>query len=129
MSDQGSVGQTILVVDDEELVRNLTARMLRSQGYQVHVAGSGPEALEISEKCNGSVHLLLTDLHMPEMNGLEVAQQLQSRWPQMRVLYMSGHSAADGLVRRVLDEGGPFLPKPFDQDALMEKIQAALDDK
>jgi signal transduction histidine kinase/CheY-like chemotaxis protein len=128
VSDRASVGQTILVVEDEELVRNLTARMLRSRGYQVHVAGSGQEALQISEQCNGGVHLLLADLHMPEMNGREVAQRLQSRWPQMRVLYMSGHSAAGGLVRRVLDGGAPFLPKPFDQDTLIEQVQAALDD-
>jgi CheY-like chemotaxis protein len=129
VSDQASAGQTILVVEDEELVRNLTARMLRSRGYQVHVAGGGPEALQVSEQCGGDVHLLLVDLHMPQMNGLEVAQQLQSRWPQMRVLYMSGHGSAVGLVRRVLDEGAPFLPKPFDLGMLIEKVQAALDDQ
>ena len=128
VSDRATVGQTILVVEDEELVRNLTARMLRSRGYQVHVAGSGPEALRISEQCNGRVHLLLADLHMPEMSGLEVARELQSRWPQMQVLYMSGYSATGGLVRRVLDEGALFLPKPFDQHTLLEKVQAALDD-
>ncbi len=128
VSDRASAGQTILVVEDEELVRNLAARMLRSRGYRVHVAGSGPEALRISQRCSGIMHLLLADLHMPEMNGLEVAQQLQSRWPQMRVLYMSGYGAAGGLVRRILDEGAPFLRKPFDQDTLIEKVQAALDD-
>jgi len=127
--DKASMAQTILVVEDEELVRNLTARILASRGYQVHVAGSGPEALQLGEQCSDEVHLLLVDLKMPQMNGLEVAQRLRSRWPGMRVLYMSGYSTDTDVVRQALDEGTPFLPKPFDLATLLEKIQAALDDE
>jgi CheY-like chemotaxis protein len=129
VSDKAGAGQTILVVEDEELVRNLTTRILRSRGYEVHVAGSGTEALQVSEQCSGDVHLLLADLKMPEMNGLEVAQRLRSRWPQMRVLYMSGYGTDVDLVRQALDEGTAFLPKPFDLNTLIEKVRAVLDDE
>lgn len=129
VSERAGAGQTILVVEDEELVRDLVARILRSQGYQIHLAGSGLEALQVSEQCSGDVDLLLADLKMPEMNGLEVATRLRSRWPQMRVLYMSGYGKDVALVRQALDEGTAFLPKPFDLDTLMEKIRAVLDDE
>jgi CheY-like chemotaxis protein len=95
----------------------------------VYLAGSGQEALQVSEQCSDGLHLLLADLKMPEMNGLEVAQRLRNRWPQMRVLYMSGYGTDVALVRQALDEGTEFLPKPFDLDTLTEKVQAALDDE
>ena len=113
--------ETILVVEDDTAVRGLALQILRTHGYQVLAAGSGAEALRISREHDSPIHMLLTDVVMPHMSGKELAEQLQSQRPDMRVLYMSGHS------HQVMEEGGVLLPKPFTAETLTQKIRVVLD--
>jgi DNA-binding NarL/FixJ family response regulator len=90
-------------------------------------ASRGDEALSVSESHRGPIELLVTDLVMPAMTGRDLAEQLLLRHPETRVLYMSGYTD-DAIVRRgVLEEGAPFLQKPFTPDALARKVREVLD--
>ncbi len=119
--------ETILLAEDEADVRNLAVRILSGQGYQVLAAANGLEALEIGYKHRGTIHLLLTDVVMPQMNGHELAEQLRSRWPEVRVLYISGYSDDVIAFHGVLQEGATILSKPFTPEALAQKVRAVLD--
>ena len=88
----------ILVVEDEPAVRDLAVQVLTECGYEVLAASDGPEALEIGHQHEGTIDLLLTDVVMPHMNGKELAAQLRSQWPGIRVLYMSGYT--DQVIAR-----------------------------
>ena len=119
-------GFTVLVVDDEEAVRHLASRMLTWMGYQVLEARHGREALATVEEHNGPIHLVLTDIKMPGMNGRELGRQIEERWPNIPILYMSGFASEvfrDGL----LEPGAPFLAKPFTQDDLSTRVRAMLE--
>lgn len=119
-------GFTVLVVDDEEAVRHLASRMLTWMGYQVLEARHGREALATVEEHNGPIHLVLTDIKMPGMNGRELGRQIEERWPSIPILYMSGFASEvfrDGL----LEAGAPFLAKPFTQDDLSTRVRAMLE--
>jgi two-component system cell cycle sensor histidine kinase/response regulator CckA len=95
--------------------------------YRVLAAGDGAEALQVSREYDGPIHLLLTDLVMPDMNGRELAEQLRLQRPEMRVLYMSAY-ADRPLVKEITgDEGATFLAKPFTVESLVEKVRAVLD--
>jgi DNA-binding response OmpR family regulator len=122
----GQGTETILLVEDDEAVQRLAARVLEAHGYRVLAAESGPEAIRTSEGHDGPIHLLLTDVIMPDMDGKELATQLHDQRPETRVLYMSGHD--DDLIAHhgVLEEGIAFLSKPFDVEALTLKVQAVL---
>jgi two-component system cell cycle sensor histidine kinase/response regulator CckA len=113
--------ETILVVEDDAAVREVAMQILQAHGYQVLAAGTGAEALRVSRQHDSPIHLLLTDMVMPQMNGVELAERLQSRQPGMRVLYMSGHG------HRVVEEGMVLLSKPFTVEALIRKVRAVLD--
>jgi len=119
--------ETILVVEDEPTVRDLAVTILGSHGYQVLAASDGIQALEIGEVQDGPIHLLLTDVVMPEMSGRELAEHLRARWSEMRVLYMSGYSSEVVADYGVLNEGVFVLPKPFTLDSLTRTVRAALD--
>jgi PAS domain S-box-containing protein len=120
--------ETVLLVEDEAEVRELTARTLRMQGYHVLAVCNGAEALQTGRKYDGPIHLLLTDVVMPEMDGAELVKQLQPERLEMRVLYMSGY-ADRPLVKQVTsDPDIAFLPKPFTVEALTQKVRAVLDD-
>ena len=119
-------GYTVLVVDDEEAVRQLACRMLTWTGYQVLEARHGREALATLEEHNGPVHLVLTDIKMPGMNGRELGRQIEARWPGKPVLYMSGF-ASEIFRSGLLEPSAPFLAKPFTQDELSAKVRALLD--
>jgi PAS domain S-box-containing protein len=119
-------GETILIVEDDPIIRELSARQLKAFGYEVQLAGSGAEALELLEEVEQHVHLALVDLVLPSMNGLELAQELQSRQPDVRILYMSGYDQELPLVRRALEGQAAFLHKPFDLQTLTAKVQEAL---
>ncbi len=121
-------GYTVLVVDDEEAVRRLACRMLTWTGYQALEARHGREALATIEEHNGPVHLVLTDIKMPGMNGRELGRQVEERWPGKPVLYMSGF-AAEVFRSGLLELDAPFLAKPFTQDDLAAKVRALLDVK
>ncbi|MFL6259589.1 MAG: ATP-binding protein [Thermoanaerobaculia bacterium] len=124
LSDRGS--ETILLVEDEEEVRAVLHQILVNRGYRVLQAGSGEEALVISRLHRGAVHLLLTDVTMPEMKGTELAQRLRSERPQTRVVFMSGYND------ELLSDGGPDSPlclqKPFSPKTLGETVRTVLDE-
>jgi CheY-like chemotaxis protein len=120
-------GETVLVVDDEAAVRSAVREILQATGYLVLEAGSGEEALRIYAGQEGPIHLLLTDVMMPEMSGPDLAQRLARMRPEMRVLYMSGYSD-DALIRRgVVAPGTAFLQKLFTPDTLAHKVLEVLD--
>jgi CheY-like chemotaxis protein len=120
--------ETILVVEDEIVVRELAVQILKSQGYQVLEAGHGLEALQVVQELDGPLHLLLTDVVMPEMNGKDLAERLQAQRPDVRVIFMSGYSENVIAEHGILDEGIAFLPKPFSLEVLTQKIRAVLDE-
>jgi len=119
--------ETILVVEDEESLRLLTVRNLRRLGYHVLAAESGAAALRILEERGRPVDLILTDVVMPEMSGHALVKELRSRWPQSRVLYMSGYSS-ELMENHVLEqhEAG-LIQKPFTAKQLAETVREALD--
>ena len=121
--------ETVLLVEDEEAVRDLTTRVLSSRGYEVLVAQDGAEALELANRHEGIIHLLITDVVMPGMSGREVARVLAQSRPDTRVLYVSGYTD-DAVVRHgILEERTPFLQKPYGLDVLARKVREVLDRK
>ena len=119
--------ETILLVEDEESIRSLVHGILRGCGYTVLNAGRPQEALEISEQFDGPIHLLFTDVVMPQMNGREVAEKISASRPNTKVLYMSGYTDQAIAHHGVLNPGVPFLQKPFTPDALTQKVREVLD--
>jgi two-component system cell cycle sensor histidine kinase/response regulator CckA len=119
-------GYTVLVVDDEEAVRRLASRMLTWTGYQVLEARHGREALATIEEHPGPIHLVLTDIKMPGMNGRELGRHIEARWPGKPILYMSGF-ASEVFRGGLLETTAPFLAKPFTQDDLAAKVRALLE--
>lgn len=119
--------ETILVVEDYAGVRDLAAQILTTYGYQVLAAKNGPEALRISLRHNHPIHLLLTDMVMPGMNGKELAEQIQAQRPGIRILYMSGYDNRLAKDPTALGAGVAFLPKPLTVETLTEKVRAVLD--
>jgi PAS domain S-box-containing protein len=123
----GEGTETILLVEDEAQLRKLTCEILLKQGYSVLAAGGGAEALRHWEQHRDLIHLLLTDVVMPQMSGRELAEQLQASRPDLKVLYMSGYTN-DVIARHgVLDSAIAFLQKPFTPDSLGRKVRAVLD--
>src|SRR6266516_3968683 len=119
--------ETILVVEDEEAVRSLSRRALEASGYTVLAAADGPDAVRLLERYGGPIHLVLTDVIMPGMNGRELVQRLVQRRPGLRVLYMSGYPG-DAIVHRgALEPGMAFLQKPFMPEDLARKVREVLD--
>ncbi len=119
--------ETVLLVEDEEVLRVLIKRVLESIGYTVLAAGDGLEAIRISEQYPGRVHLLLTDVVMPEMDGFALSERLLAKWPGMCVLYMSGHSTDTTSHYSAVEQGSHFLQKPFSPGILARKVRQALD--
>jgi PAS domain S-box-containing protein len=118
--------ETVLLVEDEGLVRNLTIQLLRENGYRVLSACGGEEALQIA-RSNQDIELLLTDVVMPKMSGREVANALKESHPKTRVLYMSGYTD-DAIVHHgIADSRIALLHKPFSEKALTQKIRDVLD--
>ncbi len=110
----------VLVVDDEEEVRTLTARMLAAGGYRVITAAGALQALQLAE--SATVRLVVTDLRMPGMSGEELAEHLRRRTPELPVLFMSGYTSSRTGSRLP----GPFLAKPFSQDDLLSQVERLL---
>jgi two-component system, cell cycle sensor histidine kinase and response regulator CckA len=119
--------ETILLVEDEAALRNLTGQLLRGCGYKVLEAQAGPEALELSRHHKHEIDLLLTDVVMPSMSGRVLADKIAEERPETRVLFMSGYTGQTVGQHGVLAEGSLFLPKPFTREALANKVREALD--
>lgn len=118
--------ETILLVEDEEAVRRLAERALKSAGYNVLTASNGGEALLLLERFAGPVHLLLTDVIMPEMNGRDLANRLRESRPDIRVLFSSGYTDDIILHHGVLDDLTSFISKPYSVAALTRKVSEVL---
>jgi two-component system cell cycle sensor histidine kinase/response regulator CckA len=118
--------ETILLVEDEDVLRNLLTKFLRLYGYTVLDARHGGEALLLCERHPGPIHLMVTDVVMPQMSGRELAERLAPLRPDMKVVYMSGY-ADDSIVQYgVADLSVPFLQKPFKPIELARKVHAVL---
>lgn len=119
--------RTILVVDDEPRIRSLVRNVLTRDGHDVVEAADGAEALTISQRSPEAIDLLLTDVVMPGMDGIELARQLSSRTPCVRVLYMSGKCEIDVVQEQIKRRGVGFLRKPFDIEGLSLAVTRMLD--
>ncbi len=119
--------ESILLVEDDEAVRLLTASILESGGYSVLSAATGEEALTSLEAMRASLDLLITDVVMPGMDGGEVARHVSRRFPGVGVLYMSGYTENAIVHGGVLDPGVEFIQKPLDGTTLLQKVRTILD--
>jgi len=119
-------GETVLVVEDEAALREVTRRILARNGYQVITAASGPEALEIARNYQGEIHLLVTDVVMPHMLGKEVAEQVLLIKPGTEVLYMSGYARPVLASQGRLEPGVALVEKPFSEADLLAKVGQVL---
>ena len=118
---------TILLAEDEEALLNLTAERLTECGYQVLPARDGEQALEIARSFDGTIHLLLTDIMMPKMNGLALARTVSELRPGIRIVFMSGHADRDVSHREAVQSGADSIQKPFSHDHLILLLRRALD--
>jgi PAS domain S-box-containing protein len=119
--------ETILLVEDEDLVRNLATEVLEEFGYAVITASNGAEGLRVSKEFEGRIDLLISDVVMPQMSGRELAQHMSVLRPETKVLFMSGYTD-DAIVRHgILEEDMAFIQKPFLPDALARKARELLD--
>jgi signal transduction histidine kinase/ActR/RegA family two-component response regulator len=121
--------ETVLLAEDEDGVRALTVRILERHGYTVLEAGNGNHALAVAAQHDGPIHLLLTDVVMPEMGGRQLAEAFTERRPETQVLYISGYTDGEISRRGELDANTAFLQKPFTAPALLSKVRDVLDEK
>jgi PAS domain S-box-containing protein len=119
--------ETVLLVEDEPAIRALAGDILRRSGYKVLEARHGVEALLTGSQYLGAIHLLVTDVIMPQMSGSEVAERLMHERPHMKVLYISGYTDDAIIHHGVVKEGTAFLQKPFPPEALVQKVRQLLD--
>jgi CheY-like chemotaxis protein len=119
--------ETVLLVEDEQSLRALTRDLLERSDYQVLEASSGDHALEVAERHGGPIHLLLTDVVMPGMNGAALAANLAPLHLEMKVLFMSGYTGGFATQIGLLGAGAKVLQKPFSRDALLRKLREVLE--
>jgi CheY-like chemotaxis protein len=120
--------ETLLVVEDDPIVRKVAVRILERQGYTVFQASSGDHAIELVETQQLVFDLMMTDVLMPYMNGRELADHLKQKlqWP-MKVLFTSGYGADNMALNGVLDDGAEFISKPYTPKELAKKVRTVLD--
>jgi two-component system, cell cycle sensor histidine kinase and response regulator CckA len=116
----------ILVVDDDDRVRRLCARSLRTQGYNVMEASGGWEAIELVAQHSREIDVVITDIVMPELDGIELVTRLRAAHPELAVILMSGYAPVELLRRGAFAETFPLLRKPFVIDQLCGKVREAL---
>jgi len=119
--------ETVLLVEDDEMLLRLEMAMLNTSGYQVLAAATSSEAQRLAQQHSGQIHLLITDVIMPEMNGRDLRNVLQILRPEMKVLFMSGYSAEIISHHGIVEEGVYFLEKPFSLLSLTNKVREVLD--
>jgi CheY-like chemotaxis protein len=119
--------ERILLVEDQESVRRMTRKALESRGYRVLEASEGADALAIARGSPGDLDLVVTDVVMPRMGGIELAMQLREEWPNIRVLFVSGHPRHASWTETALPAGAAFLEKPFGPREIARKLRETLD--
>ncbi len=119
--------ETVLLVEDEEMVRALLGEVLERSGYRILEAPGGSKAIEIAERHEGPINLLLTDVVMPGMSGGELAERLTMLRPDLKVLYISGYMDEVHAGRGLSNQGTAFLQKPFTPGALTSRVRELLD--
>jgi DNA-binding response OmpR family regulator len=123
LRSQGVHQPIILVADDEVMIRNLVTILLQRQGFIVLSASDGKEGLELSRKYPGPIDLVITDVEMPRLNGMDLCAHLLQERPGIKVLVMSGADMSEIVSQNV---NMPFLPKPCDGEVLLEKVRTLL---
>ena len=126
-TDTPTGSETILVVEDDEMVRNFAVKVLKGYGFKVLTAADGDEAIKISGEHRKPIHLMLTDVIMPGISSRDMEESLKSSRPEMKVLYMSGYTDNTIVHHGVLDSGKAFIGKPFSPDSLGRKVREMLD--
>lgn len=116
----------ILVVDDEQGLRELVCRTLQAEGYSTLEAGHGAEALEVMETAPAPVDLVVTDVVMPGMDGRELGRRLSQRWPDLPILYISAYDVNDIFRRGSPRSSAPFLQKPFPLEGLVTTVRGLI---
>ena len=118
--------ETVLVVDDEEMVRRLAARILVGEGYHVIEAGGGDEAVRTLQRASSRIDAVVTDVAMPGLGGRQLGETIFRCWPRVRVLFMSGFPARRMVDEGALDPTSPFIQKPFTREQLGRKVKEVL---
>jgi len=121
--------ETILVVDDEALVRSMARDILMGAGYRVLEAADGEQALRVAEEHPGAIQVLLTDVVLPGINGKDLAARMAALRPETKMLFMSGRAAEVVSETRVLIPVDAFLAKPFTVDRLLSKVRERIEDR
>jgi two-component system, cell cycle sensor histidine kinase and response regulator CckA len=127
--DGSTAAEVVLVVEDEPSVRAPMSRMLRAQGYLVLEATNGEDALRVMQEHHAPIHLVISDVMMPEMDGAELVSLLRDWYPGMRVLFISGYSRQFLEARGDTVEGSAFLAKPFSLEVMARRVRELLDEK
>ncbi|MDP2658349.1 MAG: response regulator, partial [Candidatus Deferrimicrobium sp.] len=117
---------TILLVEDSDVVRDVVARMLEKGGFTVLPASCGEDALSTSQRKEASIDLLLTDIVMPEMNGVELADRLERERPDMRILFMTGYAEEVVVNEGILGKHRECIGKPFTQEQITKRVRTIL---
>src|SRR6476620_4705266 len=118
---------SILVVDDQAMVRRMAHRLLSDWGFRVFEAESGEEAMEVLRTAKSGIQLIIVDVVMPLVDGIQVTRRIQEFWPNQRILYMSAHPAEVLAQYGLAELSVPFLAKPFTRDELLAKVGQALE--
>jgi two-component system sensor histidine kinase EvgS len=122
-----SHGESVLVVENEVSILKLTVKILDSLGYSVLTANTPNEAIRLAREHIGEIHLLITDVFMPDINGWDLAGRLLTLYPKLKCLFMSGYTANVIAHRGIFDEGVHFIQKPFSKKELAVKIREVLE--
>jgi len=118
--------ETVLLVEDEESVRELVRETLKSKGYSVMEAPDGIQGMKVAESFDGKIDILITDVAMPGMSGHELAKRVVASRPGIKILFLSGYTEDAIIHEGVLDPGTAFLQKPFTLQALARKVREVL---
>jgi CheY-like chemotaxis protein len=127
MNGVSSGTETILVVEDEETLLELASDFLKKSGYRVLSARDGMTAVQIARSFEGPIHLLLTDVILPKLNGPALARHIADFHPETQILFMTGHTESDGTLHGSVPKESEFLQKPFHRDTLNRKVRQVLD--
>lgn len=126
LATEGGTGETVLVVDNEIVLREATRRILARHGYQVITAANGRDAVEVATSHRGLIDLLVTDVIMPQLDGKEAADRIRALYPSVKVLFMSGCPERILSAQGVLEAGINLIEKPFTEKSLLAKLREVI---